>query len=88
MEYAVVQGDVAYNDGQIVWRAPHLLEMSDGGFSCLLVNSFLDLEDRLVEGFDSFGDKDDTLQEKIYAYLLHIGVTEQELQSIRDIWLE
>lgn len=50
MEYAVVQGDVAYNDGQIVWRAPHLLEMSDGGFSCLLVNSFLDLGDRLEEG--------------------------------------
>ena len=42
---------------------------------------------RLVSGFDSFGDKDDTLQEKIHAYLLHIGVTEQEIQSIRDIWL-
>lgn len=43
---------------------------------------------RLVEGFDEFGDKDDTLQQKIRAYLLHIGVTEEEIQSIQDIWLE
>ena len=43
---------------------------------------------RLVNGLDKFGDKDDTLQEKIHAYLLHIGVTEQEIQSIKDIWLE
>lgn len=43
---------------------------------------------RLVSGFDAFGDTDDTLQEKIHAYLLHIGITEEEIQSIRNIWLE
>ena len=43
---------------------------------------------RLVDGFDSFGDQDDSLQDKIHAYLLHIGVTEAEIQSIRSIWLE
>lgn len=43
---------------------------------------------RLVKGFDAYGDADDTLQEKIEAYLLHIGVTKTEIQSIRDIWLE
>lgn len=43
---------------------------------------------RLVNGFDDFGDADDTLQDKIHAYLLHIGVTEAEIQNIHDIWLE
>ena len=43
---------------------------------------------RLVSGLHEFGDEDDTLQEKIQAYLLHIGVSEEEIQSIRDIWLE
>ena len=56
---------------------------SESEFPLLIINM-----NRLVNGFDSFGDKDDTLQEKIHAYLLHIGVTEQEIQSIKDIWLE
>lgn len=43
---------------------------------------------RLVKGFQDFGEADDTLQERIRAYLLHIGVTEAEIQSILDIWLE
>ena len=43
---------------------------------------------RLVKGFEDFGDEDDTLQQKIYAYLVHIGVTEEEIASIREIWLE
>ena len=52
-------------------------------FPLLIINM-----NRLVEGFDDFGDEDDTLQQKIHAYLLHIGVSEQEIQSICDIWLE
>ena len=56
---------------------------SETEFPLLITNM-----NRLVHGFDSFGDKDDTLQEKIHAYLLHIGVTEQEIQNIKDIWLE
>ena len=56
---------------------------NESEFPLLIINM-----NRLVDGFNSFGDKDDTLREKIHAYLLHIGVTEQEIQSIRDIWLE
>ena len=43
---------------------------------------------RLVDGFEDYGNQGDTLQQKIHAYLLHIGVTEAEIQSICDIWLE
>lgn len=50
VEYAVIPKDTAYHDGQIVWHAPHLLEMNDEGISHMLVNSFLDLGDRLKEG--------------------------------------
>ena len=56
---------------------------NESEFPLLIINM-----NRLVNGFDSFGNKDDTLQEKIHAYLLHIGVTEEEIQSIREIWLE
>ena len=50
VEYAVVAKDLAYDDGQIVWRAPHLLEMNGDGISHMLVNAFLDLGDQLTEG--------------------------------------
>ena len=43
---------------------------------------------RLVDGFDKYGNQDDTLAQKIRAYLLSIGVTEEEIQNICDIWLE
>ena len=36
----------------------------------------------------AFGGKDATEQQRIEAYLLHIGVTEQEIASIREILLE
>ena len=43
---------------------------------------------RLVKELNKYGDADDTLQEKIEAYMLSIGVTEQEIANIRAIWLE
>ena len=43
---------------------------------------------RLVKELEKFGDAGDTLQEKIEAYMLSIGVTEQEIANIRAIWLE
>ena len=43
---------------------------------------------RLTKELDKFGDKDDSLQEKIEAYMLSIGITEQEIANIRALWLE
>jgi hypothetical protein len=43
---------------------------------------------RLTKEMNKYGDENDTLQEKIEAYLLSIGVTEQEIANIRAIWLE
>jgi hypothetical protein len=51
-------------------------------FPLLIINM-----NRLVDGFDAYGDEDDTLQQKIEAYLLDIGVTAKEIQSIRNIFL-
>ena len=39
-------------------------------------------------GLMNFGGSDATTQERIEAYLLHIGVTESEIASIRAILLE
>ncbi len=52
-------------------------------FPLLIINM-----NRLVSGLGAYGNADDTLQEKIEAFLRHIGVTETEIQSIRDILLE
>ena len=43
---------------------------------------------RLVKELGKYGDKDATLQEQIEAYMLSIGITEQEIANIREIWLE
>ena len=43
---------------------------------------------RLVTEMNAYGGKDDPLSERIELYLLDIGVTAAEIQSIRDIWLE
>ena len=43
---------------------------------------------RLTKEINKYGDENDTLQEKIEAYLLAIDVTPEEIQSIRDIFLE
>ncbi len=43
---------------------------------------------RLAKGFDAYGDADDTIQEKLRSYWLHIGVTEAELPSNQDVRLQ
>jgi hypothetical protein len=42
----------------------------------------------LNRGLDKYGDADDTLSQKIEAYLLDIGVTAEEIASIRALLLE
>ncbi len=42
----------------------------------------------LRKGLSNFGGKNATLQEQIRDYLLKVGVTEEEIASIRDILLE
>lgn len=41
-----------------------------------------------IDGLEKFGDENDTFQNKVEAYLLSIGVTEAEIASIRNIFLE
>lgn len=49
VEYAVVSRETAYDSGEIVWHAPHMLAMNDDGFSYLLVNAYLDYGEALTE---------------------------------------
>lgn len=44
--------------------------------------------DFMLNGFADYGDEDSTIQEKITAYLLDIGVTEEEIASIKRILIE
>ena len=44
--------------------------------------------DGLMNGLNRFAKRNAPMQEKIEAYLLHIGVTEAEIASIREILLE
>ena len=42
----------------------------------------------LIDGLDKFGDEDDSFKDKVEAYLLSIGITEEEIASIRANLLE
>ena len=42
----------------------------------------------LINGLNNFGEPDDSLQDKIEVYLLSIGITEDEIASIRSNLLE
>ncbi len=42
----------------------------------------------LVNGLDKYGKRDDTFQVKVENYLLSIGITEEEIASIKNIFLE
>lgn len=50
VEYAVIPAEGAYTDPALVWHAPQVLEMSDGGFAKLFVNAYTDYGDALAEG--------------------------------------
>ena len=50
MEYAVIPEGGAYDASDVVWMAPHLLEMTEEGFNSLFVNAWLDYADILTEG--------------------------------------
>ncbi len=42
----------------------------------------------LINGLDTFGGEDDSFQRKVELYLLSIGITPEQIASIRDILLE
>lgn len=50
MEYAVIPAEAAYNDPDLVWYAPQILEMAEGGFGKLFINAYTDYGDTLTEG--------------------------------------
>ncbi len=43
---------------------------------------------KMVDYFNTFGDENDSLKDKIEKYLLHIGVTKEEIKSIRTNLIE
>ncbi len=49
-EYALIPVSASYDASDVIWRAPHILDMSDEGFSTLFVNAWLDHADVLTEG--------------------------------------
>lgn len=49
-----------------------------------LYNNYLSL----IKGLEKFGDPDDSFKNKVEAYLLSIGITEEEIASIRSNLLE
>ena len=49
-EYALIPVDGGYDDPDVIWRAPHVLEMSKTGIETLFVNAWLDHADIMTEG--------------------------------------
>ncbi len=50
VEYALIPRSGTYDASDVVWRAPHILDMSPEGFNTLFVNAWLDHADTLTEG--------------------------------------
>lgn len=50
MEYALISVDGTYDDPDIIWYTPQVLEMNQRGFDVLFANAYLDYADRLVAG--------------------------------------
>lgn len=50
VEYALIPEAGSYDGADVIWRAPHILEVGDKGFDTLFVNAWLDHADVLTEG--------------------------------------
>lgn len=50
VSYAVVEGDVPYDDPHTVWHTPHILEMNEEGIAYLFTNAYLDYANILTTG--------------------------------------
>ena len=50
MEYALILADGTYDDSEVVWCAPQVLEMNQRGVEVLFANAYLDYADKLVAG--------------------------------------
>lgn len=61
---------------------------SMGGFSISEFNALTDQLFPFISRLHQYGDSDDTISEKIEAFMLEIGVTQDEINSIREILLE
>ena len=49
-QYALIPAEGSYDDPDVVWRTPHLLEMNGGGIETLFVNAWLDHAHTMTEG--------------------------------------
>lgn len=65
-----------------------LSKLSVSGNGGIAPSSLLHNYNALVNGINKYGDEDDSFKEKVEAYLLDIGVTAEEIASIRSILLE
>lgn len=50
VEYALIPQSGSYDSADVVWRAPHVLDMSTDGFNTLFVNAWLDHADTMTAG--------------------------------------
>lgn len=50
VEYALIPESGSYDDATVVWRAPHVLRMSENSIDTLFVNAWLDYANALSEG--------------------------------------
>ena len=49
-QYALIPAEGSYDDPDVIWRTPHILEMNKDGIETLFVNAWLDHADTMTEG--------------------------------------